>query len=151
MLRHPQVEALAQRQGRSATIETARATLDTLRGKIGEGKLDEQQIKAALEGLPGVIEQRLEQSLAYSLRSVINATGVILHTNLGRAPLSRAALEHVFEVSQGYSNLELDLGTGERGKRDVHVDHLFARLLNTAERRSRPSSSTTTQRRCCWR
>ncbi len=59
---------------------------------------------------------------------------MILHTNLGRAPLSRAALEHVFEVSQGYSNLELDLGTGERGKRDVHVDHLFARLLNTAER-----------------
>jgi L-seryl-tRNA(Ser) seleniumtransferase len=59
---------------------------------------------------------------------------VILHTNLGRAPLSRAALEHAAEVSEGYSNLEFDLATGERGKRDVHVDRLFAKLLNTAER-----------------
>ena len=80
------------------------------------------------------MEQKLQQSLAYSLRPVINATGVILHTNLGRAPLSRAALEHAAEVAQGYSNLEFDLATGERGKRDVHVDRLFAQLLNTAER-----------------
>ncbi len=76
----------------------------------------------------------MQQSLTYSLRPVINATGVILHTNLGRAPLSRAALEHAAEVAHGYSNLELDLSTGERGKRDVHVDRLFARLLNTAQR-----------------
>ena len=65
---------------------------------------------------------------------MINATGVILHTNLGRAPLSRAALEHVVEVSQGYCNLELDLATGERGKRDGHVDHLFARLFGDTGR-----------------
>ncbi len=67
--------------------------------------------------------------MAYSLRPVINATGVILHTNLGRAPLSRAALEHVTEIAQGYCNLEFDLATGERGKRDGHVDQLFARIF----------------------
>ncbi len=72
--------------------------------------------------------------MAYSLRPLLNATGVILHTNLGRAPLSRAAMEHVAEVSQGYSNLEFNLETGERGKRDVHVDRLFAKLLHTAGR-----------------
>jgi L-seryl-tRNA(Ser) seleniumtransferase len=80
------------------------------------------------------VEQKLQQSLAFSLRPVINATGVILHTNLGRAPLSRAALERIAEVSQGYSNLEFNLSTGERGQRDVHLDRLFAKLLNTAER-----------------
>jgi L-seryl-tRNA(Ser) seleniumtransferase len=84
--------------------------------------------------LPPTVEQRLRQSLAFSLRPVINATGVILHTNLGRAPLSRAALEHMAEVSQGYSNLEFNLSSGARGQRDVHLDRLFAKLLNTAER-----------------
>jgi L-seryl-tRNA(Ser) seleniumtransferase len=68
--------------------------------------------------------------LSYSLRPAINATGVILHTNLGRAPLAASALEHLCHVSQGYSNLEFDVDTGERGKRDVHVDRLFRRLLN---------------------
>jgi L-seryl-tRNA(Ser) seleniumtransferase len=60
---------------------------------------------------------------------VINATGVILHTNLGRAPLAATALQHIRETAGTYSNLELDLASGERGKRDVHVDRLFRRLL----------------------
>lgn len=134
LLRHPLVEALAKRERHSATTEAARAALEQLRSDIACGDLDETQIKSRLDGLPRDVEQKLQQSLACSLRPVINATGVILHTNLGRAPLSRAALEHVAEVAQGYSNLEFNLGTGERGKRDVHVDRLFAKLLNTAGR-----------------
>ncbi len=67
--------------------------------------------------------------LATRLRAVINATGVILHTNLGRAPLAGAALEHIRETSTTYSNLEFDVGAGERGERDVHVDRLLRRLL----------------------
>jgi L-seryl-tRNA(Ser) seleniumtransferase len=134
LLRHPAIEALVQRQGRSVTIAAARASLEQLRTDITAGKLDEAQIRSRLDELPRTVEQRLRQSLAYSLRPVINATGVILHTNLGRAPLSRAALERIAEVSQGYSNLEFNLSTGERGQRDVHLDRLFAKLLNTAER-----------------
>jgi len=134
LLHHPELDALAQREGRSATIEATRAALEQLRADIVAGMLDEAQIKAKLDDLPRDVEQRLQQSLAYSLRPVINATGVILHTNLGRAPLSRAALEHVAEISQGYSNLEYDLASGERGKRDAHLDRLFAKLLNTGER-----------------
>ena len=134
LLRNPQIEALAQTNGRATTLEAARAALERLRAEIVAGNLDEAQIQAHLDGLPQTVEQRLQQSLAHSLRPVINATGVILHTNLGRAPLSRAALEHAAEIAQGYSNLEFDLTTGERGKRDVHVDRLFARLLNTADR-----------------
>ena len=134
LLHIPRVEALAHTNGRAPTLDAARVALELLRAEIVAGELDESQIKTKLEDLPRTIGQRLQQSLAYSLRPVINATGVILHTNLGRAPLSRAALEHATEIAQGYSNLEFDLATGERGKRDVHVDRLFARLLNTAER-----------------
>ncbi|HEX7960877.1 MAG TPA: L-seryl-tRNA(Sec) selenium transferase, partial [Terriglobales bacterium] len=75
------------------------------------------------------IDLELKQSFSVSLRRVINATGVILHTNLGRAPLSREALEHIQKIATGYSNLEFDLVTGERGKRDVHVQRVLSRLL----------------------
>jgi L-seryl-tRNA(Ser) seleniumtransferase len=134
LLRQPILEALAQREGREATLEAARATLEQLRSDVAAGTLDEAQLNSRLDDLPREVERRLHEALAYSLRPVINATGVVLHTNLGRAPLSRAALQHVAEVSAGYSNLEFNLTTGERGTRDVHVDRLFARLLNTASR-----------------
>src|SRR5204862_4443770 len=63
-----------------------------------------------------------------SLVRVINATGVIVHTNLGRAPLSAAALARVSAVAGGYTNLEYDVAGGRRGRRDVHAEHLIARL-----------------------
>jgi len=134
LLRNPRLEALAQREGRNATLEAARASLEQLRADITAGKFDEAQVRFRLGDLQRDVEQRLQQSLACSLRAVINATGVILHTNLGRAPISHAALQHLSEISQGYSNLEFDLSTGERGKRDSHVARLFAKLLNSAER-----------------
>jgi L-seryl-tRNA(Ser) seleniumtransferase len=68
--------------------------------------------------------------MEFSLRPVINATGVILHTNLGRAPLAESAIRRIAEVAGRYSNLEFDIAVGERGKRDVHVERLFSRLLN---------------------
>jgi L-seryl-tRNA(Ser) seleniumtransferase len=68
--------------------------------------------------------------MEFSLQPVINATGVILHTNLGRAPLPESAIRRIAEVAGRYSNLEFDIAAGERGKRDVHVERLFSRLLN---------------------
>src|SRR5262249_15771291 len=85
--------------------------------------------EAAVGGLPAAVERGLAKSLEHSLRPVINATGVILHTNLGRAPLSSEALRRTAEVAGGYSNLEFDLVKGERGKRDVPVAQGVARLL----------------------
>ena len=80
----------------------------------------------------GTIERRTIQRLAIvmapSLRRVINATGVILHTNLGRAPLARRAAERVATLAAGYTNLEYDLAEGTRGKRDVHAEQLLRRL-----------------------
>lgn len=71
---------------------------------------------------------QLKTSSAPSLTPVINATGVIVHTNLGRAPLARVAVERAAEVAAGYSNLEYDLGAGTRGSRHVHAERLLCAL-----------------------
>ena len=123
------MQALAAREGHAATVAAARGFLDELRVQISKGEMTEELAAAAIAGASREIDRRLQAAMAYSLRPVINATGVILHTNLGRAPLSGEALRHVVEVAQGYSNIELDLETGERGQRDVHVSGLFARLF----------------------
>ena len=130
LLRSPQLAALVAGEGQVATADAARAVLARLRHEIADGGLDSAGLELALSGLPVAVERQLRESLGYSLRPVINATGVILHTNLGRAPLSRAALDHVRSAAEGYSNLEYNVAAGERGKRDVHVDRLFRRLLS---------------------
>jgi L-seryl-tRNA(Ser) seleniumtransferase len=134
LLRDDAMQPVAQRFGHAATLEASRNFLEGLRKRISAGSMNDTELAAAIAQAPFAIEQRLSGSLSYSLRPVINATGVILHTNLGRAPIAQTALEHVSEVAQGYSNLEFDLATGERGKRDVHVSRLFAQLLNSASR-----------------
>lgn len=130
LLRSQGLVALASREGQAAVTDAARAVLASLREEIAAGRLDANGIDLALSGLEGAVTRQLRQNLKYSLRSVINATGVILHTNLGRAPLPASALEHIRETAGGYSNLELELETGDRGKRDVHVDRLFRKLLD---------------------
>src|SRR6516225_9208773 len=130
LLRRTDVQTFIQQEGHAATVEAVRSFQRDLRSQIATGEMTEERIRAAVEAASRKIEQRLRDRMAYSLRPVINATGVILHTNLGRAPLSREALEHVLEISRGYSNLEMDLASGARGERDVHVDRLFAKLLN---------------------
>ena len=76
------------------------------------------------------LARRLGDLTRLSLRRVINATGVVLHTNLGRAPLPESAIDHLRDVSTGYSNLEYDLETGNRGKRDIHAETAIEKLLN---------------------
>ncbi|HVH88558.1 MAG TPA: L-seryl-tRNA(Sec) selenium transferase [Terriglobales bacterium] len=129
VLRSPSLESAVEREGRAATIDAVHATLARLRDEINQDSIGEAGVQLAIEGIPQAVERELRQSLGYSLQKVINATGVILHTNLGRAPLPAAAIEHLSQVASGYSNLEFDLTTGERGRRDSHVQHLFERLL----------------------
>jgi len=130
LLQRPEVLKLTQQEGRTAVADAIREVLSHLRGEITASRLNEASLDLALAGLPSAIERQLRQSLSYSLRPVINATGVILHTNLGRAPLAPAALDHVRVAAAAYSNLEYDLDSGDRGKRDVHVDRLFKRLFD---------------------
>ncbi len=129
LLRQPECARLAAREGHVALTDAARAVLARLREEIAASLLDAEGVELAIAGLADAVERRLRESLRYSLRPVINATGVILHTNLGRAPLAENALDHIRETAASYSNLEFDLATGERGKRDVHVDRLFRKLL----------------------
>jgi L-seryl-tRNA(Ser) seleniumtransferase len=132
VLRLPGMAELAASETASAgaIADAARAVLDGLREEIGAGRLKAAEVDIAVSGIAVAVEQHLRQSLTPSLKPVINATGVILHTNLGRTPLSEAAIKHIAEIARGYSNLEFDVDTGERGKRDAHVQGLFARLLN---------------------
>src|SRR5580698_4845164 len=130
LIRTPAATNLVDAHGAAAVTDAARSVLSRLRQEISSGLLDEQALRLALGGVTGAIESQLRQSLRHSLRTIINATGVILHTNLGRAPLAEAALQHVRETAGRYSNLEFNVETGERGKRDVHVDRLFQKLLS---------------------
>ncbi len=129
MLRQSEIRVLIEREGHTAVAESIRVVLAHVREEVGSGRLDEKSLDLALGGLPAAVERQLLQSLSYSLQPLVNATGVILHTNLGRAPLAAAAFDHIRATAGTYSNLEFDLSTGERGKRDIHVDRLFQKLL----------------------
>jgi L-seryl-tRNA(Ser) seleniumtransferase len=129
LLRSTELAPLREREGQAALTDAARSVLERLRSEISAGRLDAEGVDLALSGLGSAVERQLRQSLSYSLRPVINATGVILHTNLGRAPLAESAIEHIRDSALTYSNLEFNVENGERGKRDVHVDRLFRRLL----------------------
>jgi L-seryl-tRNA(Ser) seleniumtransferase len=130
VVRFPAIAKLAANYGHDPVVDSARVVLARLRQEITTELLNDSSLELALSGLVDAVEQQLRQSLSYSLRPVINATGVILHTNLGRAPLSEGAIEHIRETAATYSNLEFDLATGARGKRDVHVSRLLQRLLH---------------------
>ncbi len=109
--------------GRPLTLEAVRQALDIVRNEYAETQ--------RVPDVDGVLEQigaLLETWLAPTLQPVINAAGVILHTNLGRAPLSQAAIQAVQEVASGYSSLEYDLAKGRRGSRLIHAEALLQRL-----------------------
>jgi len=126
-LQRPEVQALAAGYGRAAVLRALRDTLAALRERIAAGA--SLPADAASE-LAGLLQERLEQATRPSLRRVINATGVVVHTNLGRAPLAAAAAARVAEVASGYSNLEYDLASGERGQREVHAESRLSALLD---------------------
>lgn len=122
---------MIEREGQPAVVEAIRGVMVKVREEIASGHLaEEEAVQLVIAGLPDGIARELDRALDFSLKPVINATGVILHTNLGRAPLAQSALKRIVEVAGTYSNLEFDIPAGERGKRDVHVDRLFSRLLN---------------------
>src|SRR2546428_5903956 len=128
LLQEPAVRALEERFGRGPVLRHARGLMDEARAAAAAG--DEAALVAALSDLPAALSHRLERAEAPSLVRVINATGVVVHTNLGRAPLSPGAAARVAEVASSYTNLELDLETGERGDREVHAESRLRRILS---------------------
>jgi L-seryl-tRNA(Ser) seleniumtransferase len=120
----PAFRALEAAYGHAAVIDAIRGEAQAIRDSLAAGRTT-GDIAAAIE--LGAT-RRLEADLRPSLVRVINATGVIVHTNLGRAPLARAAVERVAALAGGYTNLEYDLDAGHRGRRDVHAERAICRL-----------------------
>ncbi len=125
LLALPQGRALADQAGRTLAVEALRVALDETRGEVLSGR---QLFAPAAEALVALAGQWLDDLLTPTLRPVINATGIIVHTNLGRAPLSQAARTAIEAVGRGYSTLEYDVEAGQRGSRTVHAEALLTRL-----------------------
>jgi L-seryl-tRNA(Ser) seleniumtransferase len=125
ILEMPAADALCAEFGRAALTHALRATLDDIRREVAGG---------ALAGVPDVATllarsaDKLSERRLRGLRRVINATGIVLHTNLGRAPLAPEAIAAVAEITAGYCNVELDLATGRRGSRTRSLEVLLREL-----------------------
>jgi len=127
LLLQPRLAALSKRADRNLVVEVTRAALADLRARIA-GDSNWTAISLDSASVEELISDQVEKILSRSLQPVINATGVILHTNLGRAPLPETVVDEFRRTATQYSNLEYDLEAGARGKRDVHTSELLTRL-----------------------
>lgn len=127
LLEEDGIQKLKERYGRSCVKRVVQDELERVRILIGES-VDETDALKAVEQLPDSISKSLELLYTPNIRSVINGTGTILHTNLGRAPLNREHAERLAVIAAEYSNLEYDLQRGERGERNAHFESLLCRL-----------------------
>jgi len=127
LLSRPELREMASRAGRAWVTDTTRSVLAELRKKLVAPRGGEVVALGVPEIAARIISE-VERRMSPSLAPVINATGVVLHTNLGRAPISVQAVEHLREAATRYSNLEYDLPSGKRGKRDVHTSGMLAKL-----------------------
>ena len=139
----PSIEQLRQREavraleadfGREAIVGALRAAAASLRAELaGMGDAPAASLPADAESAAGTIEREarrvLHAATQPSLKRAINATGIVVHTNLGRAPLSGAAVARIVSLAGSYSNLEFDLEAGRRGNRDLHAEALLQRVL----------------------
>ena len=124
----PVVQRLEARYGRETTVQGLRDEAAALRQRLANDTAEVRDAADAAERIEAGLAARLTAALSPSLRSVINATGVIVHTNLGRAPLGPTAIDRVAALAGGYTNLEYDLSEGRRGSRAVHASTLVTRL-----------------------
>ncbi|MEE2609397.1 MAG: L-seryl-tRNA(Sec) selenium transferase [Acidobacteriota bacterium] len=135
LLQRDGVQVLLQTYGRTATVKALRQAAEKLRTQLeGPGSPDEVKVEVleAAERLESEAGTSLTHIFMSSLQPVINATGVIIHTNLGRAPLADSAVSAIAAIAPHFTNLEYDLKNGGRGQRDTHVEY-WLRELTGAE------------------
>jgi L-seryl-tRNA(Ser) seleniumtransferase len=130
ILQREDFQPLISEYSRALVLEEIQKYLSELRREVLEERVDGPRLLDRLEALAQETKARLDLRMAPSLRRIINASGIILHTNVGRAPLSAAAAARMLEIARSYSNLEYDLSKGERGHRDLHFEERARRLLN---------------------
>jgi L-seryl-tRNA(Ser) seleniumtransferase len=136
LLLRPRLAAYAKRMDRDQLVVLLRDVLSALRAKIAAPQFLSPAVTVTaldFDSIEELIAAEADRVLRPSLQPVINATGVILHTNLGRAPLAAAVVEAIKNAATQYSNLEYNLESGARGKRDDHTNELLARLTGAED------------------
>jgi len=121
------IKILLEENSKNLVMESIHEELDSIRSKISNG-CDEKIISNKIENLIENIRENLMNKKIFSLRNVVNASGVVIHTNLGRSVLNDEIFENIKKVSIGYSNLEYDLKKGERGSRYSHLSEIIRKI-----------------------
>jgi L-seryl-tRNA(Ser) seleniumtransferase len=126
VMQQAEVQALVERHGRPVVLRAVRAALEDLRRRAAE---EGEAVEATVARMAELVRTRAEAGVRPSLVRVINASGVVVHTNLGRAPLSPDAAARVAEIASSYSNLEYELEKGSRGNRETHAESRLREIL----------------------
>lgn len=127
ILEEDAIKASIEKFGREIVVDAIRMEMDALRKFIGICE-SEEAAKDAIANVVASIVARAENVFTPNMKKVINATGTILHTNLGRAPISQEHMKHIAEIATGYSNLEYNLQAGKRGERYSHFEELLCKI-----------------------
>ncbi len=130
VLRKDSIRRLSECYSRQLVLLEVQTHLKQLRDLLLNGLLSKKELEQQLSQLDDSIASNVHNRLSPSLKKVVNATGVILHTNLGRAPISQTAVAFILEIATAYSNLEYSLEEGKRGQRDLHFETRIARFLD---------------------
>ncbi|WP_416197719.1 MAG: L-seryl-tRNA(Sec) selenium transferase [Sporanaerobacter sp.] len=128
LLENPIISEKLNKLPRVTILDSIREELDGLRNDIKDGVVSEKNIEEKIKTLPYFIIKSAEQKNSFKLKRVVNATGVIIHTNLGRSLMSEKVMKNIMEVSSNYSNLEYDLELGQRGSRYSHLEEIITRI-----------------------
>ena len=127
LLEEEEIKELILRYSRETVMEAVHVEMDKLRSYIGQCE-EEEKGRRQIELLPSHIKQTVTVMHTPNMRMVINGTGTILHTNLGRAPIGVEHMKRVAEIATGYSNLEYNLEAGKRGERYSHFEKLLCKI-----------------------
>lgn len=125
LLQSPLIEKLSNEVPRVVVVDSIREEVELLRKRIREKKFSEAELKERIDLLPQFIEDRILRKNRYKLRRVVNGTGVVIHTNLGRSLINEEIMKNIIDVATNYSNLEYDLNLGERGSRYSHLEEII--------------------------
>lgn len=133
ILEDERIKNILDRLPRKLVLSSIREELDIFREDIKNNKLDEDEVNRRNNDIVNLIISRAYEKNSYALKRVINATGVVLHTNLGRSLINKEIIENVVDVATNYSNLEYDLERGERGSRYSHLNSIIAEITGAED------------------
>lgn len=127
ILENKKIKKLLKDMPRKTVLDSIRLEIENIRENIKEGK-EEKEIIKLVDNIEVKIEERAKEKDAFNLRRVVNGTGVVIHTNLGRSLINKKIMDNISEIATNYSNLEYDLSTGKRGSRYDHLEDIIAEI-----------------------